>query len=374
MAEKLHLPPELPQASETLTAQCYCKAVHYTITVPSHALPLPVHLCHCTLCRRTHGALSCFHTSLPAGVVPKFVEPSSMEALTGYIHGPKAASERFFCSTCGCHIGDVEFKPDKDGHKVWTIATSIFDRHDEEIFQIRTLSMTASSPGGGLYQWLPSINGRELDVCDAPPSNSSFTAFDENPPKPEVDEDGNERLRAECYCGGVSFTIPRPTLPGIAEDPFLKKEISKRDNSKWIAVLDACNDCRLVTGTHVIAWTFVPAARLSPPIARDLKIGTMKTYESSKGVLRGFCGVCGATAVYTSDERAPTEEQRVVDVAVGLLRAPEGVLAENWLSWTTRRMAYGESGRKYDPGFFNALESNLKAWGEKKYGSQTFPV
>lgn len=368
MAQKLHLPPELPSASTTLTAQCHCKNVHYTITLPSHALPLPVHICHCTVCRRTHGALSCIHAPLPAGVTPSFIEPSSMDVMTGYTHDPKAVSERFFCSTCGCHIGDLAREVDQDGHRGWIVATSIFDRHDEETFQIRKLTMTTSSPGGGLYTWLPSINGRELEVRDTPPAASPFTGSAEDPPKPEVDENGNERLYAECHCGGVSFTIPRPTIPAIANDPFFQKYIPKRDPSKWMGVLDACDDCRLVTGTHIISWTFVPSAHLSPPLRRDLRLGTMKTYVSSPGVLRGFCGVCGATVIYACHDREPTVEQRVVDVAVGLLRAPEGVLAEEWLCWRTERIAYRESGRRYDPGFYEALETNFRAWGDASSG------
>ena len=285
-----------------------------------------------------------------------------MGMMKGYIHDPKAVSERFFCRTCGCHIGDRAREADQAGHKGWIVATSIFDRHDEETFQIRKLTMRTSSLGGGLYTWLPSINGRELEVRDTPPATSPFTDYPEDPPNPEVDENGSEKLRAECHCGGVSFTIPRPTIPAIANDPFFQEYIPKQDPSKWTGILDSCDDCRLVTGTHIISWTFVPSAHLSPPLPHDLRLGTMKTYVSSPGVLRGFCGVCGATVIYACDKRTPTAEQRVVDVAVGLLRAPEGVLAEKWLHWRTEKIAYGESGRRYDPGFYKALETNFGSW------------
>lgn len=370
MAEKLHLPPELPSASTTLTAQCYCKAVHYTLTLPSHALPLPVHICHCSVCRRTHGSLACFHAPLPAGVSPSFVAPSSMDALTAYVHGPQAVSERYFCSTCGCQVGDLDLEADRDGRKSWTVATSIFDRHDEDVFQIRTLAMTKSSPGGGLYQWLPAINSRKLEVRDSPFPKSTFSPEPEAPTKTEVDDAGNEVLRAECHCGGVSLAIPRPT-PAIANDPVLGDNVSKQDPTKWVAGLDACDDCRLLTGTHVIAWAFVPGVHLSPPLPPDLKVGTMRSYESSPGVLRGFCGVCGATVAYRCDDREPTEEQRVVDIAVGVLRAPGGVLAEDWLCWETKGIAYGESGRRYDPGFYEALLGSIRAWGEETHRGPT---
>ena len=98
------------EATKTLTAQCYCKAVHYTVAVPAASLPLRAHLCCCSICRYTHGTLTIFHATLPKGVAPQFVAPSSMDSLTGYRHA-EARSERYFCSTCGCHIGMLSVTP-----------------------------------------------------------------------------------------------------------------------------------------------------------------------------------------------------------------------------------------------------------------------
>ncbi len=78
----------------TLTAQCYCKSVHFTVTVPASSLPLPVHLCHCPTCRYTHGTPCIFHASLPRGIQPEFVSPSSLASATGYTHPNGALSER----------------------------------------------------------------------------------------------------------------------------------------------------------------------------------------------------------------------------------------------------------------------------------------
>src|SRR5438552_3056114 len=46
------------KGEKTLTAQCFCKSVHYEISLPTSSFPLKVHLCHCSICRHTHGTLA----------------------------------------------------------------------------------------------------------------------------------------------------------------------------------------------------------------------------------------------------------------------------------------------------------------------------
>lgn len=60
-----------------------------------------------------------------------------------------------------------------------------------------------------------------------------------------------------------------------------------------------------------------------------------------------------------------TDRPGIVDVAVGILRAPEGVMAENWALWR-RRISSQDDGLKYDPDFSRALIEGLKVWGSKK--------
>lgn len=366
------LPPELPQSSKTLTAQCLCKSIHFTVTVPASSLPLPVHLCHCPTCRYTHGTLCIFHACLPQGLQPEFIAPSSLASATGYIHKNHAQSERLFCSTCGCHFGDRDLEPDKEtGKPEWRVATSIFDSHGEDTFQIRSHCFTDSvSAPGGLYEWLPTMDGRPLHIFNPSPDDKRWPprASEKDRPPQEFDDAGNERLRAECHCGGVSFTIPRPTVPEVKANEFFMKFVSPVEEGKWVATVDVCRDCMLVDGTHVTAWTFVPLPLLEPKIGEDLKIGTAKVYASSKGVWRSFCGVCGATVFFGRVERRPSPESHVINVAVGILRAPEGVLAERWLTWRTGSMAWPESGAKFDPVFVRSLAKGLDEWGEQKYG------
>ncbi|KAK3688717.1 glutathione-dependent formaldehyde-activating enzyme [Podospora appendiculata] len=367
------LPHQLPAANKTLTAQCLCKAVHFTITLPTSALPLPVHLCHCHICRYTHGTLCVFHAALPAHITPTFIAPSSIESsLTSYIHGPSAASERLFCTTCGCHIGDRDLIPSpSSGIAEWRVATSIFDQHTPSTFQIRSHAFTRGGTAPGLHQWLPTLGARTLNHWDPEPGSTTFPIPPPPPPQPELDPNGNERLRAECHCGGVSFTLPRPYVPGIADDAVLSRYVSREDPRKWLACLDVCDDCRLVDGTHVVGWTFVPLAQLEPTIPADLKFGTMTTFRSSEDVVRTFCGVCGATVFFSCESRTDREDggrRTVVDVAVGLLRAPEGATAEKWLTWRTGRLAWRESGMRYDGEFTESLEKGLREWGVKRDG------
>jgi hypothetical protein len=366
------LPPELPQSSKTLTAQCLCKSIHFTVTIHASSLPLPVHLCHCPTCRYTHGTLCIFHAPLPRGIQPEFISPSSLSSATGYIHKNGALCERLFCSTCGCHFGDRDLEPDKEtGKPDWRVATSIFDSHGEDTFQIRSHAFTHSALAGGLYEWLPTIHGRPMHVWNPSPDDKSWPPppSEADRPKQEFDAAGNERLRAECHCGGVSFTIPRPTVPEVVTgDGYLGKFVSPIEKDKWVACLDFCRDCRLVDGTHVLAWTFVPLALLEPKIGQDLKIGTAKVYASSEDVLRSFCGVCGATVFFDHKERRPSVGSHVVDLAVGILRAPEGVLAERWLTWRSGRVAWYESGEKFDPVFTRSLAKGFDEWGKQKYG------
>lgn len=253
----------------------------------------------------------------------------------------------------------------------WVVASSLFSEHGEDIFEIRTHCFTQGSTGGsGLFDFLPKIDDRDMKVWNPGPKDDWWSAgIKDEPPKQEFDNEGNEVLRAECHCSGVSFTIPRPTLPSIQNDPYLSKYASPKDQSKWVACLDPCDDCRLQCGTLVTAWTFVPRAHIQPPMPLDLApYGTLKTFVSSPGVLRGFCGTCGATVIYSCDDRMPSPEKQIIDVSVGLLRAPEGVLAENWLTWRAGRIANTEGARKFSSALVDSLAEGIKEWSIRKYG------
>lgn len=342
--------------TKTLTAACLCKSVQYTLTLATDVLPLKVHLCSCTICRRTHGSPCSFHAPLPSGIAPEFIAPSSIANLTAYIHA-NARSTRFFCTTCGCHIGDRD-----RGTNDWFISTALFDANsDEGWYEIDSHCFTYSTGDGGISSLLPRVKGRDIKVWN--PKSDSEPALSSEP------QNGSSELLAQCHCGGVSFTIARPREEYI-HTPSSRKWIHPSDTRRWLALVDVCSDCRLVTGSNVIMWMFVPTDHITPEPPADLLFGSMTAYESSEGVRRTFCGTCGATVFYSHKERPG-----IVDVATGILRASEGVMLGDWVVWRTARVGFVEDGLKYDSGFTRGLEDGLREWGVRMDGeSRDFGV
>ena len=296
-----------------------------------------------------------FHVPIPPGIHPQFIGPSSLDRSVTRYWADGFVGDRRFCSTCGCHMGDYVESNDS-----WYLAPALFAK-DESVFIIDEHIYTQSAPKG-VWEWIPSIGERQLKMTI---SDDESALPDIS--KPEVGNEGEERLRAECHCGGVAVTLSRPTEEDL-RDEWIAKFVSPVDKSKWSALIDVCNDCRLISGVHINAWTFIPLSACSPAIDKSLKHGTMKSYTSSPGVTRTFCGVCGATVFYFSEHRVDRDDNVVVDLAVGLLRAPEGVRAENWLTWRTSELANLEAGRRYDPELFASLQKGMNDWAEAAHG------
>ncbi|KAI1068196.1 hypothetical protein LB507_004576 [Fusarium sp. FIESC RH6] len=343
--------------TKTLKAKCYCGSVHYTIDVPVSKLPLLTHLCHCSLCRFASGAPCIFHATLPEGVEPRFVEPSSRNSMTSYPIG-RTGWPWLFCSTCGCHIASTG-PPENE---FWTVSTSIFiDAAD--YFDMRKHIFSKSTQDGGIAKALTYMRGHEFIDWNPPDDSPDAKIVGA---QPEFGENGEERLRVECHCKGVSFTIPRPNQ-AVKEDKYYSTFVSHRDNTKWYATFDACDDCRLVNGTHVVGWAFIPISVCEPHIGDDLLIGTAKTYKSSDNVVRSFCGDCGATIFFSQSYRRPDDDHHVVDLATGIIRAPEGVMAEKWFTWRAR-VAWADSGKRFDNDFFESFQVGMKTWVSEKEG------
>jgi hypothetical protein len=216
---------------------------------------------------------------------------------------------------------------------------------------------TSTTRDGGLAALLPTIDGREIKTWDTE-SGSKPAVIAEEPSRDLKDD----TLLAQCHCGGVSFNISRPRKEYI-DSPASKGWVYPSDNSKWLATFDACSDCRLVTGTHVIAWLFVPVDHIAPALPHDLLTGTAKSYKSSKGVHRTFCGTCGATVFFSEDTRSG-----IVDVATGILHARDGFMLRDWAIWRTARLGYPNDGLKYDEAFTKSLGEGLEGWGKQTHG------
>ncbi|KAL4876184.1 Mss4-like protein [Aspergillus karnatakaensis] len=338
---------------KTLTARCHCGNTHFTLTLPTSILPLKVHLCHCTICRTVHGAPAAFHADLPVDVQPDFIASSGWDKLTAYTHG-KALSSRYFCTTCGCHIGDLGKEAGN-----WTISVSIFTTPNDNLWEIKEHIYTASTIDGGLAALLPTIGDKEIKSWETDPNNTGDRV---STSPPHQNNDSDETLLAQCHCGGVSFTISRPQQDFISS-PDSKGWIVPSQPTKWLASLDSCIDCRLVTGTHVITWLFVPTSHITPVPPANLLTGTMKSYKSSKDVYRTFCGKCGATVFFSDDSRPG-----IVDVATGIIRSKNGFMLKDWAVWRTSRMASPGDGEKYDEVFTRSLTEGLRRWGVERFG------
>ena len=92
-----------------------------------------------------------------------------------------------------------------------------------------------------------------------------------------------------------------------------------------------------------------------------LPLGTLKAYESSKGVTRYHCGRCGASVFYTNEKRTD-----LMDVAVGVLDAPEGSRAATWLDWRLNRVSFREDAAGRAEVLVEALEKGQQAWVERQ--------
>jgi hypothetical protein len=147
------------------------------------------------------------------------------------------------------------------------------------------------------------------------------------------------------------------------DKPLDPKEWWVRSKNRYIAGNCACNTCRLVSGIEIVQWMYVPTSQLTAASgeAYGLDSPTLKSFKSSEDVTRYHCGRCGASVFYWADSRP-----EVIDVAVGLLQAPSGARAEEWLDWKT------EVGYEGDATYLRLLENlkkGLEAWGERNGNS-----
>lgn len=79
-----------------------------------------------------------------------------------------------------------------------------------------------------------------------------------------------------CFCGEVQFSVSGP-----AESTCYCH----------------CESCRRASGAPFLAWGSFPNESLK------FIHGNLKTYKSSAGVIRGFCGKCGTTISYRHSAR-----------------------------------------------------------------------
>jgi hypothetical protein len=94
-----------------------------------------------------------------------------------------------------------------------------------------------------------------------------------------------------CHCGAVRYSIEgKPKHSSVCH----------------------CQSCRRTTGGLTTAWVGFPADALR------IEQGEPRSYSSSAGVERRFCGACGTSLFYTNETAMPG----VVDILTATLDDP----------------------------------------------------
>jgi hypothetical protein len=93
-----------------------------------------------------------------------------------------------------------------------------------------------------------------------------------------------------CYCGAVRYAIVGPPEQ---------------------ALVCHCSDCRRSAGAQSVAWLVIQTGQF------EIRRGAPKTFESSPGVTRTFCGRCGTTLTWVGAEHPGR-----IDVTIGSLDDP----------------------------------------------------
>ncbi len=244
--------------------------------------------------------------------------------------------------------------------------------------------------------WVTSIEGRELKRWREEAGESEEMSLDyyEVIRKEAANTRLEEPVHAHCHCHGVEFWITPPNeasftaksfvadliLPYRLNSPLSRKYGSHwwltNNNARYLAGTCACLSCRSASGFDITFWAFIPNANIFldaactqsfPPYTsehRNQYWGTMKTYQSSEGVTRTFCGRCGANVFWDGGEEKGRDG--LIDVAVGLLDAKSGARAEELLGWCADRVSFEECA--VNRGLVEALEKGLRDWAERVEG------
>ncbi|KAF2467927.1 uncharacterized protein BDR25DRAFT_374247 [Lindgomyces ingoldianus] len=373
------------EASRELKLSCHCGTNTHTFTVPLSSLPLPAHFCNCNISRRISGSLLTSYISLPS-TSPTSPNPD-LSALTPYKSSDILT--RYFCTTCGTHMY-LEYA--SDGHFEAATGTLIVESTDG-IVDFKAHIWVEDTPDGGASNFITAINGnplprylREPDQSEEAPLSFQLSTT--------ITHGATGSIRAHCHCTGTQFFIhpPNPSSKTASSSypdllvPYHSGSPANPQNYPWwlpyptryLAGTCTCVSCRRCSGFDITFWAFIPTCNISLdsagtiPFSRNPYWGTMKTYRSSGNVTRTFCSVCGANVFWDGDAR-----QSIVDVAVGLLDAGSGALAQELLAWWPGRVSFCEEG--INKGLVGGLEEGLRDWAERRKGegfvaTGTFPV
>ncbi|KAJ6440045.1 glutathione-dependent formaldehyde-activating enzyme [Purpureocillium lavendulum] len=356
--------------SEYEEMTCHCGKVKHNLA--RAAGPRDIELCHCYGCRHSTGELYASYYKLDKGkTLPLLSSPAlskytSVESQSGGVQD--ATATLYFCSTCGCHV--FRTIADANESSIEVATGTLVDGGEPTAAKFASHVRAGETRDGGLTKWL----GEPLLIKDHETGLKHHAADDEQ----QQPASQGDTLAGSCLCRGVALRITRPNadsrkphsgfadliIPFHTGDPDIKnpddvKWWLREDGTKYMAGLCACQTCRLVSGFELQSWAFVPRTNIEYLQTTSSGVGggevtdgtwsaldfdtvreksTLRGYESSPGVMREFCGRCGAT-VFWHDRWRPD----LIDVSVGLLQdGQDGARAEGWLSWFLGRVSFAE--------------------------------
>ena len=317
-----------------ITAECLCKEHTFNTEVSTSQLPLEGTICHCNSCRHSTGALHVTETKWP-----QQRENVDLSGLRSYQFS--ASITNWFCGTCSALLFYESVKhPSELG-----VFTGSLKNVDVDLVKFTKQIHVEDTGDGGSSFWFrkPNADGQEIPryrkSSGEPPCGwseaSSLTGLEE--------KQRLESIPIWCHCRGIELLLHRGNYAG-KERYELPWFIDPRTN-KPLASFDVCDSCRMQFGTDIVHWTFAELANISqrdggafPKAMAELKaavdagdsaVGTLAYYQSSPDVQRYFCKVCSTSVFYACEGRP-----EIVDVAIGLLEAPDGARAEGYLSWS----------------------------------------
>jgi hypothetical protein len=321
------------------TITCHCGAVNFNVLLQ---LPATSELCHCNPCRQTSGGLY-------EGFVPLTQPPpaSALEHCT--VYPSRHDHDRYFCTTCGTKTFIRVHRSGEEEY--WTCISGAVDppKGTENVLKIETNKWVSDTGDGGLAPFMTELGGRQIvSYEEAEREGKELTSSDlmkmteSANSLPPLSKDA--MLTAECRCGGVSLRIKRAdhTDPSI---PMPERYIPA-DKTKYVGRACVCRDCRLHQGVSLAHWLYLPYASVinphtNQPVAHRAAATMPEGQAANKGLnlthylgsaergaYRAFCSTCGASVLYDFDDRP-----HITNIAAGLIRAEEGVMARRWVSW-----------------------------------------
>lgn len=272
-----------------------------------------------------------------------------------------------FCPTCSTPLF---FAQTQDQDQALGLFTGTLKNDPGDIIKITSHIFVGDTQDGGASMWLrhPNADGSEAKRYterDVNNKGEKAEAIPRDWPSAETmsgfDAKHGGPVPMWCKCKGVNLLWQPRSYDG-KKDTELPWFVDPRTH-KPLAGFCACDSCRLFVGVDIFNWGFAELEDISfangqsgfPDSSVDLRalvdakdpsLGTLTYYASSPDAQRYFCSNCSASIFYAWDERA-----FMVDIAPGLIEAPDGARAEGTFSW-----ALG--------GTFSHLGDNIGGWRE----------